>query len=66
MLGKTLRRLIKHGRLTVVRPDGDEEQFGELTAAEPRQDVCSSSWGATSWSKSACRATLPLDLCGRF
>ncbi len=39
MLGKTLRRLIKHGRLTVVRPDGDEEQFGELTAAEPRQDV---------------------------
>ena len=39
MLGKTLRRLIKHGRLTVVRPDGDEEQFGELAAAEPRQDV---------------------------
>ena len=39
MLGKTLRRLIKHGRLTVVRPDGDEEQFGELTAAEPRPDV---------------------------
>jgi cyclopropane-fatty-acyl-phospholipid synthase len=39
MLGKTLRRLIKQGRLTVIRPDGDEEQFGELTAAEPRQDV---------------------------
>jgi cyclopropane-fatty-acyl-phospholipid synthase len=39
MLGKTLRRLIKHGRLRVIRPDGDEEQFGELTAAEPRQDV---------------------------
>jgi len=39
MLGKTLRRLIKHGRLTVIRPDGDEEQFGELTAAEPCQDV---------------------------
>jgi cyclopropane-fatty-acyl-phospholipid synthase len=39
MLGKTLRRLIKHGRLTVIRPDGHEEQFGELTAAEPRHDV---------------------------
>jgi cyclopropane-fatty-acyl-phospholipid synthase len=39
MLGKTLRRLIKHGRLTIIRPDGHTEQFGELTAAEPRQDV---------------------------
>ena len=39
MLGKTLRRLIKHGRLTVVRADGDEEQFGKLTPAEPRPDV---------------------------
>jgi cyclopropane-fatty-acyl-phospholipid synthase len=39
VLGKTLRRLIKHGRLTVVRADGDEEQFGKLTPAEPRQDV---------------------------
>jgi hypothetical protein len=39
MLGKTLRRLIMHGRLTIIRPDGDTEQFGELTAAEPRPDV---------------------------
>src|SRR4030095_14836406 len=39
MLEKTLRRLIKHGRLTVVRADGDEEQFGKLTPAEPRPDV---------------------------
>ena len=39
MLGKTLRRLIKHGRLTIIRPDGGTEQFGELTAAEPRPDV---------------------------
>ena len=39
MLGKTLRRLIRHGRLTIIRPDGDTEQFGELTAAEPRPDV---------------------------
>jgi cyclopropane-fatty-acyl-phospholipid synthase len=38
MLGKTLRRLIRHGRLTIIRPDGDTEQFGELTAA-PRPDV---------------------------
>ena len=39
MLGKTLRQLIRHGRLTIIRPDGDTEQFGELTAAEPRPDV---------------------------
>jgi cyclopropane-fatty-acyl-phospholipid synthase len=39
MLGKTLRRLIKHGRLTIIRPDGRTEQFGELTAAKPRPDV---------------------------
>jgi cyclopropane-fatty-acyl-phospholipid synthase len=39
MLGKTLRRLIKHGRLTIIRPDGHTEQFGELTAGKPRPDV---------------------------
>ena len=39
MLGKALRRLIKHGRLTIIRPDGHTEQFGELTAAKPRSDV---------------------------
>src|SRR5882757_7117050 len=39
MLGKTFRQLIRHGRLTIIRPDGDTEQFGELTAAEPRPDV---------------------------
>src|SRR6478672_4608491 len=39
MLGKTLRQLIRHGRLTIIRPDGDTEQFGELAAAEPRPDV---------------------------
>ena len=39
MLGKTLRQLIRHGRLTIIRPDGSTEQFGELTAAEPRPDV---------------------------
>jgi cyclopropane-fatty-acyl-phospholipid synthase len=39
MLRKTLRRLIKQGRLTVIRPDGAEVQFGEVTAAEPRPDV---------------------------
>ena len=39
MLGKTLRQLIRHGQLTIIRPDGDKEQFGELTAAEPRPDV---------------------------
>src|SRR5438094_184771 len=39
MLGKSLRRRIKHGRLTIIRPDGHTEQFGELTAAKPRPDV---------------------------
>ena len=39
MLGKTLKQLIRHGRLTIIRPDGDTEQFGELAAAEPRPDV---------------------------
>jgi cyclopropane-fatty-acyl-phospholipid synthase len=39
MLMKTLRRLIKYGRLTVVRPDGTELQFGEVSAPEPRPDV---------------------------
>ena len=39
MLRKTLRRLIKHGRLTIIRPDGQTEQFGELTAAKPCPDV---------------------------
>src|SRR3954464_12097804 len=39
MLGKTLRRLIRHGRLTIIRPGSDKEQFGELTVAEPRPDV---------------------------
>jgi cyclopropane-fatty-acyl-phospholipid synthase len=36
VLTKTLRRLIRLGRLTVIRPDGTELQFGEATAAEPR------------------------------
>src|SRR5438874_8013715 len=39
MLGKILRRRIKHGRLTIIRPDGQTEQFGELTAAKPCPDV---------------------------
>ena len=39
MLGKTLRGLIEHGRLTIIRPDGRTEQFGELTATNPRPDV---------------------------
>ena len=105
MLGKILRRHIKHGRLTIIRPDGHTEQFGELTAAKPHPDVavrlkgaltslklslhpdlyfgelyvdgalimergtlwiCSNFWGATSWSKGACRATLSLGLCRHF
>jgi hypothetical protein len=28
MLRKTLGRLVKYGRLTVIRPDGTELQFG--------------------------------------
>jgi len=39
MLGKALKRLIRHGRLTIIRPDGDTEQFGELTATEFGPDV---------------------------
>jgi cyclopropane-fatty-acyl-phospholipid synthase len=39
VLTKTLRRLIRLGRLTVIRPDGTELQFGEVTAAEPRPAV---------------------------
>ena len=39
MLAKTLRRLIRQGRLTIIRSNGVTEQFGELTAAEPRPDV---------------------------
>src|SRR5207248_6047841 len=39
MLGKILKRHIKQGRLTIIRPDGHTEQFGELTAAKPRPDV---------------------------
>jgi cyclopropane-fatty-acyl-phospholipid synthase len=39
MLQKTLRRLIKFGRLTVIRPDGAEVQFGEVKAAAPRPNV---------------------------
>src|ERR1700745_3424745 len=39
MLRKILRRNIKVGRLTVIRPDGHTEQFGEMTAAKPRPDL---------------------------
>src|SRR6185437_4493012 len=39
MLGRTLRQLVKHGRLTIIRPDGHTEQFGELTAAKPCPNV---------------------------
>jgi len=39
MLGKALTRLVKRGRLTVIWPDGDMKQFGEVTAAEPWPDV---------------------------
>jgi cyclopropane-fatty-acyl-phospholipid synthase len=50
MLRKTLGRLIKHGRLTVIRPDGTELQFGEVKAAAPRPDVAVRLKGAlTSW-----------------
>jgi hypothetical protein len=33
MLRKTLGRLVKYGRLTVIRPDGTELQFGGVQAA---------------------------------
>jgi cyclopropane-fatty-acyl-phospholipid synthase len=50
MLRKTLRRLIKFGRLTVIRPDGTELQFGGVQAAEPWPDVAVRLTGAlTSW-----------------
>src|SRR6266545_1862034 len=39
MLRKTLRQLVKQGRLTVIGSDGTELQFGEVTAAVPRPDV---------------------------
>jgi cyclopropane-fatty-acyl-phospholipid synthase len=39
MLEKTLRRLIKIGRLTVIRPDGSRSQFGDEPPAEPHLDV---------------------------
>jgi cyclopropane-fatty-acyl-phospholipid synthase len=39
MLRETLRRLIRQGRLTIIGPGGAEEQFGEVTAAQPRPDV---------------------------
>ena len=32
----TLRRLITHRRPTIIRPDGDTGQFGELADAEDR------------------------------
>jgi cyclopropane-fatty-acyl-phospholipid synthase len=50
MLRKTLGRLIKSGRLTVIRPDGAELQFGEVNAAEPLPDVAVRLKGAlTAW-----------------
>jgi opacity protein-like surface antigen len=52
MLGKTLRQLIRHGRLTIIRPGGDTEQFGELAAAEPRPDVAVRLKGALTTSGS--------------
>jgi cyclopropane-fatty-acyl-phospholipid synthase len=39
MLEKTLRRVIKIGRLTVIRPDGTRSQFGNKPPAEPQLDV---------------------------
>jgi cyclopropane-fatty-acyl-phospholipid synthase len=39
MLGKILKQHTKQGRLTIIRPDGHTEQFGELTAPKPRPDV---------------------------
>ena len=33
MLRKTLGRLVKYGRLTVIRPDGTELQFGGVQAS---------------------------------
>jgi cyclopropane-fatty-acyl-phospholipid synthase len=50
MLRKTLGRLIKYGRLTVIRPNGTELQFGEAKASEPLPDVAVRLKGAlTSW-----------------
>jgi cyclopropane-fatty-acyl-phospholipid synthase len=50
MLRETLRRLIKQGRLTIIGPGGAEEQFGEVTAAQPRPDVAVRLNGAlTAW-----------------
>jgi cyclopropane-fatty-acyl-phospholipid synthase len=60
MLRKTLRQLIKQGRLTVIRPDGTELKFGEVTAAEPRPDVAVRLKGALSWLKLALHPDLYL------
>ena len=50
MLRKTLGRLVKYGRLTVIRPDGTELQFGGVQAAEPWPDVAVRLAGTlTSW-----------------
>ena len=49
MLRKTLGRLVKYGRLTVIRPDGTELQFGGA-AAEPWPVAAVRLTGAlTSW-----------------
>ena len=39
MLRKTLGRLVKFGRLTVIGPNAAEVQFGEVKALAPRPDV---------------------------
>ena len=52
MLEKTLRRLIRHGRLTIMDPTG-HGTIRELTAAEPRPDVAVRFKGALTWLKFA-------------
>lgn len=63
VLQKTLRRLVRVGRLTVIQPDGTETGFGEVPADAPQLDVIVRLKGALTPAKIAIRPDLYLGEC---
>jgi cyclopropane-fatty-acyl-phospholipid synthase len=63
VLQKTLHRIIRHGRLTVIEPDGTKTQFGQVPIGAPQLDVIVRLKGILTPSKIAINPGLYLGEC---
>lgn len=63
MLQKTLSRLIRYGKLTVIEPDGRKSHFGQVPTDVPRLDVVVRLKGVLTPAKIAVNPDLYLGKC---